>query len=1140
MGGMSVLYKALDTQENGKHVAVKIYSAKPIEDEVLHESFKRERMALRELKHPNIVAISDEGYSEDQKSYFTVLEWLEKPYAEHLKQVGRIDWATFYKHIGRPVLEAISFAHNRSYVHRDIKTDNIVLASDGTPKVIDFGTSKLKRYIAYGRTLREFSSEPFSPPERDDGSNTYSRDTYAYCVTALDSLMGGGLSTREDVLQALTSASFNSSVREVFARALTEDQDDRYGNADALLADLDATERTRLSLNAKRPDCYIQLTAKVVSVLGEHFGVSTQEAVEKLVAEDINSACGIRPFKPSTARAEQEAESQYQLFGAELSYHVKVDSFARDRLVVLSVKAQSPFLLEKLRDRSCPSPVRFRFGIPLGQNAARTALAELDLTVQTFTSEQEDAEQHVGSDRLFDIWKHMLEVKYEHDIQQQDPIKYTSFDVDGTRIHLKCETPIAVEHQGQQRSIRIYDGAILTGEITDVDFTRNELTFVCTNAQPDSRKIPAEGQIVVDINSNKVSLDRQRNALEAVRAGAKETVRADLGTLIAQPETIRDIKAEAEIKLFQSLDPDKVTAVQKAAGLSDFLLIDGPPGTGKTTVIAEIVLQELSRNPRARILLTSQTNIALDNAIERIEEVSSEASLDISITRLGRIDDDRIGIEVRKYLLPERMDAWKAQALHRSDGFLETWASRRGIDRKHVEVGMLVEQALQLKRQLSGVDQLESFLKGYVDREPVEREQFEVGGEDVPVDLDVEDAVKLAKRDLARVRDDRVSIRRQLENVRTELSRFGQFEADLADEDEASLQEFLSLYQLDGAGISEFRKMLSLSAEWKLRFGVGADFQTALMASTNLVAGTCIGVVGYRGAHEVAYDLCILDEASKATATEALVPLSRSRRWILVGDLQQLPPFQDEALRNRELLERFDLSPDDLGVTLFSHLLRSAPTEAKARLSSQRRMVRAIGDLISACFYDRTIETKTDRVDPELIAYLGRPVLWISTSRMSKRSQEPVRGSIQNAAEGDQVLRWLKKLDTFAGEHDKTYSVCVLTPYSGQIAALQRRIVPEQARLSHLKIEVKTVDAYQGKEADIAILSLVRSNTSNTLGFLKEHERLNVALSRGRLALLIIGDKDFLKRAKEPNPFKRVIDYIESTPNDCLCVEARQ
>jgi superfamily I DNA and/or RNA helicase len=64
-----------------------------------------------------------------------------------------------------------------------------------------------------------------------------------------------------------------------------------------------------------------------------------------------------------------------------------------------------------------------------------------------------------------------------------------------------------------------------------------------------------------------------------------------------------------------------------------------------------------------------------------------------------------------------------------------------------------------------------------------------------------------------------------------------------------------------------------------------------MLTSAQVVAGTCIGMAGVRGMENVVYDLCIVDEASKATATEILVPMSRSRKWILVGDPAQLPPF---------------------------------------------------------------------------------------------------------------------------------------------------------------------------------------------------------------------------------------------------------
>src|SRR5262245_57435415 len=107
-----------------------------------------------------------------------------------------------------------------------------------------------------------------------------------------------------------------------------------------------------------------------------------------------------------------------------------------------------------------------------------------------------------------------------------------------------------------------------------------------------------------------------------------------------------------------------------------------------------------------------------------------------------------------------------------------------------------------------------------------------------------------------------------------------------------------------------------------------------------------------KGEQEIEYDLCIVDEASKATATEILVPISRSRRWILVGDQKQLSPFQDPELTKRSLLDKYELQSTDFNSTLFDHLLNTLPQECIAALRVQHRMVPPIGRLISECFYD--------------------------------------------------------------------------------------------------------------------------------------------------------------------------------------------
>ena len=87
-----------------------------------------------------------------------------------------------------------------------------------------------------------------------------------------------------------------------------------------------------------------------------------------------------------------------------------------------------------------------------------------------------------------------------------------------------------------------------------------------------------------------------------------------------------------------------------------------------------------------------------------------------------------------------------------------------------------------------------------------------------------------------------------------------------------------------------------------------------------------------------------------------------------------------------------------------------------------------------------------------------------------------------------------------------------------------------------LRIECNTVDAFQGREADVAIYSVTRSNPTRKLGFLKENRRLNVALSRGKHFLVLVGDIHFAREIEGENPFGKVIQHIELNPKEC-CIK---
>jgi superfamily I DNA and/or RNA helicase len=115
-------------------------------------------------------------------------------------------------------------------------------------------------------------------------------------------------------------------------------------------------------------------------------------------------------------------------------------------------------------------------------------------------------------------------------------------------------------------------------------------------------------------------------------------------------------------------------------------------------------------------------------------------------------------------------------------------------------------------------------------------------------------------------------------------------------------------------------------------------------------------------------------------------------------------------------------------------------------------------------------------------------------------------------------------------------SVAVIAGYSAQVNELDQRLRGAAKPFQNLDIVINTVDAFQGKDADICIYSVTRSNDKGRLGFQREVPRLNVALSRGRDALIIVGDDDFCRTVNSENPFRPVLAHIDNNPAECAIV----
>jgi len=323
----------------------------------------------------------------------------------------------------------------------------------------------------------------------------------------------------------------------------------------------------------------------------------------------------------------------------------------------------------------------------------------------------------------------------------------------------------------------------------------------------------------------------------------------------------------------------------------------------------------------------------------------------------------------------------------------------------------------------------------------------------------------------------------------------------------------------------------------RLRRGANLVFCT-----TGTATETYLGVD-----REDSFDWVIVDEAAKAWPTELIMPLVHGQRWALIGDHSQLGAFGklevrqvlDKCLNSEleELRRAGERKNDYLKVyELFKNLIEGDPNDIRTGrsgylehpvevLSEQFRMHPAISDVISKRFYEGILQsgkgTSERRHGIEGCDWLGeRALVWVDTgnSRDAPESGEP---RWHNPKEVEIILEILDQLG------NAVRRTVVLSPYNAQLDRLRDQVRDD------FRERLYTVDAFQGREADIVIVSLVRCNEAKRnelikrLGFLVEAERVNVLFSRARALLIVVGSFDqFYKSESEFWP--KLCDQIQA------------
>lgn len=610
-------------------------------------------------------------------------------------------------------------------------------------------------------------------------------------------------------------------------------------------------------------------------------------------------------------------------------------------------------------------------------------------------------------------------------------------------------------------------------------------------------------------------------------------------------EVYRDLSEDTEdwneLKKHEllTLNNSQRRAILSALHSTDLALLQGPPGTGKTTVIAEMIWQMIRTNQEQKVLLTSETNLAVDNALEKL--LNKEHTL-VKPIRFGRAS--KFEEEGKKYSF-ERIMKWIDENTKVDD----LYENEANAEDEEIQPDDLNNNAVQL----------------WMRRIASNSQQTNPKYSDVMKDWAFEMAQP--SKEMKQLYKDKYFKYCNVVGSTSSSAGSPNFGADY----QRIFNDTKFIKTKHGeVEIEKFaKKVKNIIKRHKSDFG-----------------GWYAGVNVFDKIKNIEFDTVITDEASKATPPELLLPMCYGKKNVIIGDHRQLPPMlHDKSFK--EVLETLDtkeakelaeeIDKDFVETSQFERLITHpdvSPT-IKSTFNEQYRMHPKINNVIKQFYLDegglepgKPIVENADDINLNnpfsrhhgfILKGFIKPdihTIWINvdepeeksgTSRVNTTEAEAVGLVLKMLKQSDGFSEYMSHWDSLKDENKRKEEkeVGLISFYGHQVGLLKEIAKYSQSKLD-IPVRLNTVDKFQGMERNIIIVSTVRSNQvidngvtkpNRDIGFAKSPQRLNVALSRAKRLLIVVGNKDFFSQYQNKNGERIYENVIEIIKNEGTVID---